>query len=129
MERPLKCITVKDARALQEYWKETRGKEIERGQKNRDTREFWYSIAELEEYIEYVKEKSTEQGITNPGLRIYLGAYPDRGEKKSLSTIFLSPTTDEIVANSTEENGDVYLNNYSIDPLNPSQNGWPPEEY
>lgn len=129
MERPAKCISVEEAKALQKYWKETRGSEIERAQKYEDTREFWYSVAELEEYIEYVKKKSGEQGIINPGLRIYLGAYPARGQKKSVTTIFISPTTDKIAENSTEENEKVHLNNYSIEPLNLSQNGYPPKEY
>jgi hypothetical protein len=129
MERPLKCITVEEAKALQKNWKDTRGKEIERAQKYEDTREFWYSIAELEEYIKYVKEKSSEQGINNPGLRIYLGAYPSRGQKKGLTNIFISPTTDEVAERSNEEDEVIYLNNYSIEPLNESQNGWPPREY
>jgi|SRR5690606_16261391 len=129
MERPVKCISVEEARTLQNNWKKSRGKEIENGQGYEDTREFWYSIAELEEYIKYVKEKSGEQGIKNPGLRIYLGAYPKQGNKKSLSTIFISPTTDEVGGTSMEDNEDVYLNNYSIEPLNLSQSGWPPKEY
>ena len=129
MERPVKCISVEEARNLQNNWKKSRGKEIASGQGYEDTREFWYSITELEEYIQYVKEKSVEQGIKNPGLRIYLGAYPKQGEKKSLSTIFISPTTDEIVETNSAENEDVYVNNYSIEPLNLSQSGWPPKEY
>ena len=128
MERPVKCITVEAARELQNNWKKTRGKEIERGQGYEDTREFWYSIAELEEYIAYVKNRSGELGAKNPGLRIYLGAYPARGQNKSLTTIFISPTMDEPVENSSDEN-EVHLNNYSIDPLNDSQSGWPPRGY
>lgn len=129
MERPVKCITVEEARELQHNWKNTRGKEIERGQGYEDTREFWYSVAELEEYIKYVKEKSREQGVSNPGLRIYLGSYPARNKKKSLSTIFISPTMDERVENTFDDDEDVYVNNYSIEPLNLSQSGWPPREY
>lgn len=129
MERPVKCITVEEARELENNWKKTRGKEIERGQGYVDTREFWYSITELEEYIEYVKKKSAEQGVKNPGLRIYLGAYPAQAQKKSLTTIFITPTMDETVQNSTEENEEEHLNNYSIDPLNDSQSGWPPRGY
>lgn len=129
MERPLKCITVEEARTLQKNWKNTRGKEIERGQGYEDTREFWYSIAELEEYIEYVKEKSAEQGIKNPGLRIYLGSYPSQGQKKSLTTIFISPTMDGKQEKTSDENDEEQVNNYSIEPLNDSHNGWPPREY
>ncbi len=129
MERPVKCITVEAARDLQSNWKKTRGREIERGQGYEDTCEFWYSLAELEEYIKYVKEKSGEQGVNHPGLRIYLGAYPGQGPKKSLSTIFISPTMDEPGEKSDDNNEEIHLNNYSIEPFNESQNGWPPKEY
>lgn len=126
MERPAKCITVEEARSLQDYWKETRGREIEKGQKYEDTREFWYSVAELQEYINYVKEKSADQGIDNPGMRIYLGAYPSQGGKKGLSTIFLTPTMDDT---SVQGSQTIRLNNYSIEPMNDSQQGWPPTNY
>lgn len=129
MDKPSKCISVHEARELQNNWKKTRGREIERGQGYMDTREFWYSLAELEEYIEFVKKKSEEQGARNPGLRIYLGAYPAQDQKKSLSTIFITPTFDESSTKSGEETDEVHLNNYSIDPMNDSQNGWPPREY
>lgn len=129
MERPVKCIPVEEARILQNQWKKTRGKEIERGQGYEDTREFWYSIAELEEYIKYVKKKSEEQGITNPGLRIYLGSYPSRAQKKGLTTIFITPTLPDEGMKSLNENEENHINNYSIDPMNDSNSGWPPKEY
>ena len=92
MERPVKSIPVEAARDLQSNWKKTRGREIERGQGYEDTCEFWYSLAELEEYIKYVKEKSGEQGVNNPGVRIYLGAYPGQGPKKACQPyLFLLP--------------------------------------
>jgi len=129
MERPVKCITVEEARALQNNWTKSRGREIERGQGYEDTREFWYSIAELEEYIEFVKEKSQEQGIKNPGLRVYLGAYPSQGQKKSFTTIFLSPTKPPAEGESLNENGEEQVNNYSIEALNDSHSGHPPQDY
>lgn len=128
MERPVKCIPVEDARELQKTWKKTRGKEIERGQGYEDCCEFWYSITELEDYIKYVKERSTEQGINNPGLRIYLGAYSSRGSNKGLSTIFITPTKED-PAIQNDHTLDVQINNYSIDPLNDSQQGYPPTQY
>lgn len=125
MEKPKKCISVSEARELQNIWKKSRGKEIERGQGYEDTRDFWYSIAELEEYLNYVKEKSAEQGVKNPGIRIYLSAYPKKEQKKSYTTIFLAATKEE----NTEaaEGGDV--NNYEIEPLNDSAGGIPPKDY
>lgn len=125
MEKPKKCIGVSEARELQNNWKKSRGREIERGQGYEDTREFWYSVKELEEYLKYVKEKSAEQGVKNPGIRIYFGAYPKSQQKKSFSTVFLAPTKEEEVG--ATEGGD--LNNYEIDPLNDSAGGIPPKDY
>lgn len=88
MDQPRKCLKPEEGRALQNIWKKSRGKEIEDGQGYIDTREFWYSIEELQEYLDYVKQKSKEQGVNNPGIRIYLGAYPKTEENKSYTTIF-----------------------------------------
>lgn len=77
--------------------------------------------------MDYVKEKSREQGVENPGIRIYLGAYPGNGPERSYSTIFLSPTKKSSENVENEEDSD--LNNYDIEPLNDSQQGWPPKEY
>lgn len=126
MAKPLKCIPIEEARKLQEIWKSSRGKEIERAQKYVDTREFWYSLAELEEYLNYVKQKSAEEGVSNPGIRIYFGAYPEAGSKKSYSTVFLAPTKP---LDSMENTEDTQENNYSIDPLNHGQGGVPPVDY
>lgn len=126
MAKPLKCIPIEEARKLQEIWKSSRGKEIERAQKYVDTREFWYSLAELEEYLNYVRQKSAEEGVSNPGIRIYFGAYPEAGPKKSYSTVFLAPTKP---LDSMENTEDTQENNYSIDPLNHGQGGVPPVDY
>lgn len=128
MNRPPKCLSVAEARKLQDDWKESRGKEIERGQGYEDTREFWYSLEELQEYLDYVKEKSKEQGIEKPGIRIYLGAYPKSENGKSLSTVFLAPTKENKSIEKTEEE-DSDENNYEIEPMNFSHGGWPPMEY
>lgn len=125
--QPPKCLSVAEARKLQDDWKESRGKEIERGQGYEDTREFWYSLEELQEYLDYVRGKSKEQGIEKPGIRIYFGAYPKDDNKKSFSTVFLSPTK-EIKSNEKIEEGSDE-NNYEIEPLNTVLGGWPPKEY
>lgn len=128
MARPQKCVTVEEARDLQENWKNSRGKEIERGQGYVDSREFWYSIEELQEYLDYVKEKSKEQGVKQPGIRIYFGAYPKSQQKRSFSTVFLAPTKEAVAE--IEENEEIdQENNYEIEPLNSAQGGWPPTEY
>ncbi|WP_424493774.1 hypothetical protein [Salinimicrobium sp. GXAS 041] len=128
MKKPVKCISVEEARKEQDEWVRTRGKEIERGQGYEDTREFWYSLDELQEYLDYVKEKSKEQGVKRPGIRIYLGAYPKTNGKKSYSTLFLAPTK-EAIKSSDDEDDDSDDNNYEIDPLNQNNGGQPPIDY
>ncbi|MGM0933220.1 MAG: hypothetical protein ACQEWD_07225 [Bacteroidota bacterium] len=128
MEKPKKCISVEEARKEQDEWVKTRGREIARGQGYEDTREFWYSLDELQEYLDYVREKSKEQGVEKPGIRFYLGAYPSSKGKKGYSTIFLAPTkgaTGETEI--SEEDSDP--NNYEIEPMNIVQGGDPPTIY
>lgn len=125
MNRPQKCISISEARILQDTWKNSRGKEIQRGQGYEDTREFSFSVEELQQYLDYVKEKSREQGIENPGIRIYFASYPKNGPKKSYSTVFLAPTKGLKILGTEEGNE----NNYEIEPLNTVTGGKPPIEY
>jgi len=129
MAKPNKCITVEEAKALQNKWKETRALEIEQAQGYQDTREFWYSLDELQEYLDYVKDQSNAQGINKPGIRIYFGAYAKTPVKKSEATVFLAPTKKK--TNPLEEDGDAVNNenNYDIDPMNIGTGGDPPINY
>ena len=129
MKRPEKCISVEEARKQQDQWVNTRGKEIQRGQGYEDTREFWYSLDELQEYLDYVREKSKEQGVEKPGIRLYLGAYPKTKAKKGFSTIFLAPTKEKSINSEEETTEDGDENNYEREPMNDSQGGWPPTSY
>ncbi|WP_378187282.1 hypothetical protein ACE939_02900 [Aquimarina sp. W85] len=126
---PKKCITVDEAKELERNWCGTRGKDIERCMKFQDTREFYYTVEELEEYLAYVKEKSLEQGIKDPGIRIYFGAYPQQKckHKHGYSTIFLAPTGSP--AQSLGKDGASAANNYSIEPFNRGGGGNPPQSY
>ena len=118
MAKPTKCVSVEEARKLQDNWVATRSTHIQRAEGSEDCREFVYSVKELEEYLDYVKEESTKQGIDAPGIRIYFGAY--NTEKSDKATIFLAPT----------EGGDSEDdNNYNIDPFNFGTGGWPPKTY
>ncbi|MEX0997756.1 MAG: hypothetical protein WDZ45_11960 [Flavobacteriaceae bacterium] len=118
MSKPSKCISVDAARALQDNWVATRQPEIDRTLGYTDAREVFYSVEELEEFLNYVKEESKKQGITNPGIRIYFSAYNDA--KSNKATVFLAPTV------SDDKNSD---NNYSIEALNEGGQGWPPKSY
>ncbi|SDR67879.1 hypothetical protein [Gramella sp. MAR_2010_147] len=127
MQKPKKCISKERARELQGDWKNTRAKEIDNAQGYEDTREFWYSLDELQEYLDYVKEESQKQGVKKPGVRIYFGSYPKSNEKKSYATVFLAPTKE--ASEEELETASNQQNNYEIDPFNLSTGGEPPINY
>jgi hypothetical protein len=128
MEKPKKCISVDEARKEQDKWVRTRGKYISKCEGYEDTREFWYSLDELQEYLDYVREKSKAQGVEKPGIRFYLGAYPTTKEEKGYSTMFLSPTK-EAQGETEGANEDSDPNNYEIEPYNTITSGRPPKSY
>ena len=118
MAKPDKCISVEEARNLQSNWVETRAAEIKKAEGATDARDFTFSLNDLQEFLDYVKEASTEQGISNPGVRVYFGAYDS--EESTKATVFLA---------ATDGAGGDANNNYNVDPLNRGNTGWPPNDY
>ena len=118
MVKPKNCISVSEAKELQGNWNRTRVSEIEIATGFKDVKDFTFSLKEIEEYVAYVKELSTRQGVSDPGIRIYFAAYDTLENKKA--TVFLAPTV------GVSKDSD---NNYEIDPLNRTQGGWPPNNY
>ncbi|HLW33372.1 MAG TPA: hypothetical protein VKX40_14010 [Aequorivita sp.] len=115
MSVPLKCITVTEAKDLQDNWIATRAVQIERGMGSQDTREFLFSVEELQEFLNYVTAGST---TPNPGIRIYFAAYDNETSDKA--TVFLAPT------NGTNAGAE---NNYNLRPFNRGIQGFPPKSY
>ena len=116
MSIPTNCITVAEAKQLQDNWIETRAADIEQAMGAPDTREFLFSVAELQQFLDYIKAGA---GIgAQPGVRIYFAAYDSNVSNKA--TVFLAPT---IGVSAGSEN------NYNLRPLNRSVNGWPPKNY
>jgi hypothetical protein len=116
MPKPSNCITVTEARQLQDNWKATRAVDIEAAMGSVDTREFLFSVAELQQFLDYIKSGS---GMgAQPGVRIYFAAYDNPTNDKA--TVFLAPTSG-ITAGSP--------NNYNLEPLNKSITGFPPTNY
>ncbi|MCH2490786.1 MAG: hypothetical protein MK211_11610 [Flavobacteriales bacterium] len=119
MAKPSKCISVAQGQALCNNWQTSRAAAINQSRGNQpDCCEFVFSVEELEEYLEYVKELSSDQGVAKPGIRIYFGAYND--DQSNNATVVLVPT------NGTSKTSD---NNYSIDPFNTVIGGFPPKLY
>lgn len=117
MARPQKCITEQEARTLYTNWQTTRGASLAT-QGEPDHSDFTWSLDELQEFLDYVREESEKQGVKNPGVRAYFAAYDNQDSKKA--TVFLAPTKGG--------KGDSE-NNYSVDPFNFGQGGWPPNIY
>lgn len=142
MKRPAKCISIEDARELQKKWKKTRGKLFEDNENYKDCCEVWYSLDELQDYINYVRNLSAEQGVKQPGISMWLGAEDQKGKKDGICTIFLSATKEtsaskNAVVENSSGSSDVILAlttasyeiNESIDAYNHGSNKFPPEEY
>ncbi|MUP46941.1 hypothetical protein E0K83_14440 [Gramella sp. BOM4] len=141
MERPAKCITIDKAKKLQKKWRDTRGKLFEENENYEDSCEVWYSLDELQEYLNYVRVKSAEQGVEHPGISIWFGAEDKKGKKDGISTIFLMATKEtSAMENAVVQNEsgrtDVILpltsTNYeineSIDGYNDGNSKWPPSK-
>lgn len=128
-KKPEKCVDVKRARELQKSWCDTRTPEIDKCLGFEDTREFWWSVEELQQYLKYVKRESKKQGIENPGIRMYFGAYPKEECKMNhgYATIFLSPTG--APAGEQGKGRDGQPNNYGVDAYNGGFGGRPPRNY
>ena len=124
-----KQISVEKARELQKNWISNQGAAINESMKMTDVRDFLFDLEELQEYINMVRDKSKEEGILNPGLRIYFGAYGEEGERRA--TVFLQATkgSDTLTRSNSTEEGDQEANNTDIQPLNTVQGGFPPIDY
>ena len=140
-EEPTQLITNNLATDLSGRYIEKRSGLISTDIGKEDASAVWYSIEELENYINYVKCKGTEKGIDVTGVRFYMGVYPNDSvvykEKAGLTTIFLSPTKKRAAnqnanskseksardGQSSEENVDAT----EIQPLNYGGLGHPPK--
>lgn len=116
MSIPSKCITVAEARQMQDNWVATRAVDIESAMGSADTREFLFSVAELEQFLNYIK--AAPSGLQPAGVRIYFAAYDSDTNDKA--TVFLAPTI-----GITEGSP----NNYNLRPMNKGITGFPPTNY
>ncbi len=125
---PKKCISVEEARELQNTWCDTRTPEIDKCLGFEDTREFWWSVEELQEYLKYVKKRSRKMGIKDPGIRMYFGAYSKEKCKmdRGYATAFLAATGSPA---GSGKDGDESENNYLIEPFNYGGPGFPPKNF
>jgi len=135
MSKPSDCISVKDARALQATWMAAHeiGESDSEGEDNQVCC-VTFNIDQLQEYLNYIKEQSQEQGIATPGVRVYFGAYDvgaseDAGASADLGDDDDSDPRTTVFFCASESDGGDSANNYNIEPLNKGVSGWPPNAY
>lgn len=135
-EEPTQLITNDLAIDLNKRYIEKRSGLILSDTGKEDANAVWYSIEELENYINYVKTKGIEKGIEVNGIRFYIGVYPEDGlkykEKAGLTTIFLSPTkkrvsNDMVRSENINLSAEVNIDATEIEPLNYGGIGHPPK--
>ena len=88
MAKPKNCIPVAEAKQLQANWNSTRAIAIEKAQGSKDPIAFTFSLDEMQEFLNYVRDQSATDGVSSPGIRVYVGAYDT--EKTDKSTVFLT---------------------------------------
>src|SRR5690606_32961524 len=137
-KKPKKCISVKEARKLEKNYVETIEKTLKKELGCEECREFWWSLEEIEEYIDYVKSEAKDKGYKNLGLRFYLGHYGKvKSKHEEQTTMFIAPTgvhakeslaslKGKTVGAMKAETDD---NIYDIEAYNGSYGGVPPKKY
>jgi hypothetical protein len=110
-------ISVTEGKALYGNWQSSRQPLISQSFPQ-DPSDFTFNLSDLQEYLAYVKDQSKKQGIEDPGIRVYFGAFDD--EQGNKATVFFAPTTGD------ESEDD---NNYNLDAFDFGTGGWPPRSY
>ena len=57
-----------------------------------DNRSSWWSISNIQNFINHAENQAGELGYSLDGLRVYLGSYPDKDGETGLTTMFIIPT-------------------------------------
>ncbi len=93
MSNPKGLITPKEAKTLNDAYSARHTLISNQITKRPDNRSTWFSLEEINLFLQYAKDQAKELGYELDGIRVYCGAYPDEGEQVGLSTAFLIPTT------------------------------------
>lgn len=90
--QPAQLITVEKAKELNQNFN------LLRLTASEDANAVWYSLEELQNYINYIKNEGNQKGYIVDGIRFYLGVYPltEPNGKAGYTTIFLSPTGQQV---------------------------------
>lgn len=125
--KPGNTITPKAARALQNNFVRTRAGVLNDTLGYTDVRDITFSLNEIEQYIDYIKQETSDTDPSNIDLRIYFGAtHPTPDRRSGLSTVFIAP-----VVKGAKQEGAMFfsLMQDGLDPLNRGTGGEPPHNY
>lgn len=130
--KPQQLISVETAKTLNSNYNAKRADLHLKAIGTEDANAIWYSLEELENYIEYIKSEGEQQGFSVDGIRFYLGVYPETEQKgkAGYTTIFLSPTGQSVEESKLEKmeiNAGDSQDITSIEPLNFGSMGNPPK--
>ncbi|MBU2951834.1 hypothetical protein KO493_14130 [Tamlana agarivorans] len=87
-----------------------------------ENQSFWWSLEDLRNYLAYAEQEAKEKGYHMNGVRVYLAAYPEKGNE---NTLFFAPTGYETAAKASAINMSFFGNDEAIpvDPLNRGEGG------
>lgn len=93
-QRPTQLISVAKGKELNKNYNLRRAAVIRNLIGKEDANAVWFSIDELQNYIDYIKTEGAAKGHNVDGIRFYFGVYSDTEsvDKAGFTTLFLSPT-------------------------------------
>jgi hypothetical protein len=93
-QKPKQLISVDQAKELNKNYNLKHTFNVATQDINEDANAVWFSINEIQNYIDYIKEEGALKGHIIDGIRFYFGVYSDTEsvDKAGFTTIFLSPT-------------------------------------
>lgn len=131
VKAPSQTISMEQAKILQQEYVRTRSGIVNKTLGFEDTRDFWFSLDSLEQYIRYVRQESKVRGLEDLGLRIFYAAYPKDGKGQwpdpGFSTVILVPTHGKPqIGNGFFPMAPVQLGSAGIRAFNYGNGGQPP---
>ncbi|WP_336128854.1 hypothetical protein [Mesoflavibacter sp. CH_XMU1422-2] len=91
MPKPQGIISAQEAQTLNDNWTNLRAKANEAAVGQPDNRSSWYSLDDMQNFLDYIKENSDNVN----GVRFYLGVEITKEDLKGMTTIFMVPTEEK----------------------------------
>ncbi|UAB75316.1 hypothetical protein [Mesoflavibacter sp. SCSIO 43206] len=103
MPKPQGIISAQEAQTLNDNWTNLRAKANEAAAGQPDNRSSWYSLDDMQNFLDYIKEKNDNVN----GVRFYLGVETTKEDPKGMTTIFMVPTEEKDGKNIDIEGAEV----------------------